>query len=497
MIQLVINIMCSLFVGLSSAHALTLEESLKAFHKNPKAFYGRHVPKYDLQGRLIKKAPLKTNKSDKVSKIKMQYRNMYFGITPTEFRAPPSANDRASKIVDGGNPIDNIFDIESKGLREANLPASPWSGDYWPIYKGILGNRYLDDGFPYTNNWKDYFDYITKNNFFEIYKNNQSEVLEVLSTSEKYDLLTGDSDGGLTNSMWAQGREYFESDGKVEAWMGICHGWSAAAVMVARPTRSVQVMSFDGKTKLNFNPSEIKGLASYLWATTDFPVKLVGGRCNYKEVPKDGNGRPTAPECADTNPATWFITAVNQIGIARRGFVMDVTADYEVWNQPVYGYSVRYFNPQTQEPADQLREAVIARVDYKGDKFKKYRNPNATHMVGVQMAVRYVIEADANDNDSDSEESDNMATANYVFDLELDSGGKIIGGEWYQAEHPDFVWVPAEGAQALSPEDSQLDLSQWDGESVLPDAWMQVAKDASRKGHILNSITTKLLDRAK
>ena len=29
----------------------------------------------------------------------------------------------------------------------------------------------------------------------------------------------------------------------------------------------------------------------------------------------------------------------------------------------------------------------------------------------------------------------------FEYDLELDSKNKIIGGEWYSDNHPDFLWV--------------------------------------------------------
>ena len=53
--------------------------------------------------------------------------------------------------------------------------------------------------------------------------------------SEKYDALIGDKSGALTRRMWLEGKGYYDASGKVETWMGICHGWSPAAYMLDRP----------------------------------------------------------------------------------------------------------------------------------------------------------------------------------------------------------------------------------------------------------------------
>ncbi len=488
-----------MILSFSLVQASTLETKLKAFHKNPKQFYMRHIPKYDSNGSRVKRTPLKTERVSEVAKIKMKYRNKFFYLSKLarKYTARPTEDDNANALVDGAHPINNVFEVESKGLNQSSLDQAPWSGDYWPLYRGILGNRYLDESRPYLSDWKEFYDYSTQFNFYEIFQSENSVAINALSVSEKYDLMTGDRAGTLTQAMWDQGREYYEVDGSVESWMGICHGWAAAAVMVPRPYQSIQVMAFDGKTKLNFNPSELKGLASYLWANADFPRRFIGGRCNFKDVKRDENGRPLAPECFDTNPATWFISVVNQIGIAQRGFVMDATPDYEVWNQPVYGYKIQYFNPETLTPSDKLSDSIIERESFTKDKFKKYRTNNAVKMVGIEMTVQYLVEESANARTSDTPLDDNFRTVTYIFDLELDAKGKILGGEWYEAEHPDFLWIPDKSAQADGPEDAYLDASQWNGYDALPSKWREFAQSAARDRRVLSSIANKLLSRAQ
>lgn len=116
---------------------------------------------------------------------------------------------------------------------------TPWSGDYFAIARGILGNRAFDPGFAQLDDWKDRFDYIQDHPFAKIFARGKSKEINKLSVSEKYDILLGDLQGRLTNSLWEQGRQYFEATGEVEEWMGICHGWAPASYMVPRPLSSM------------------------------------------------------------------------------------------------------------------------------------------------------------------------------------------------------------------------------------------------------------------
>src|SRR5690606_28832577 len=50
-------------------------------------------------------------------------------------------------------------------------------------------------------------------------------------------------------------------------WEGICHGWATAAGIVPRPIHTVDIRLPSGKN-LRFYPSDLKGLASLLWANS-------------------------------------------------------------------------------------------------------------------------------------------------------------------------------------------------------------------------------------
>ena len=131
-----------------------------------------------------------------------------------------------------------------------------------------------------------------------------------------------------------------------------------------RPAKPATLPGVSGG-KITFYPADIKALASLLWASASTVTRFIGGRCNDKNPATDANGRVISAKAFDTNPGTWHLSIVNQLGVARRSLVMDATYDYVVWNQPVAGYEYRYFNPQTMRLAKTLEDATVERRDRK------------------------------------------------------------------------------------------------------------------------------------
>lgn len=392
-------------------------------------------------------------------------------------RAPIASNDRPENLVDSLN-LTTLEAIENAGLKQAYLPESPWSDDYWATYKGILGARYADPSFPANPDWKKNYDYIRANPTANILASGSAARINRMSPSEKYDALIGDSSETLTRAMWAEGKRYYDTHGDVESWMGICHGWAPAAYMLARPTKAITLKT-PRNIPITFYPSDIKALASLLWANAPSSTKFIGGRCNDKEPQTDPlTGRALSSQCFDTNPGTWHLAMVNQIGANKRGLVLDATFDYQVWNQPAYGYSYTYFNPQTDNAVRTIAEAKVAIANYTNDKFKKYRSPQAVAVVGIEMSVSYVVETRPSQRDTDNPSYDAIRKVAYLYDLELDANGKIIGGEWYQNPHPDFLWTPPKGARAQTRYEAQA-VGEWNANAALPTAWQAAAKSAA------------------
>jgi uncharacterized protein YozE (UPF0346 family) len=411
-------------------------------------------------------------------------------------RAPFQQNDRAEDLVDGpaGELVRTLEEMEKQELLSAELAQGPWSDWYWPIYQGILGARYNDPAFPLkSQDWKEKYDYILKNPA-STFVSRGGDAVNRLSPSEKYDLLIGDADGYLTQAMWDEGERYYDQSGKVELWMGICHGWSPAAYMLPRPAAAIEVLAADGKTLIKFYPSDLKALGSLVWAKGAPSVRFIGGRCNDKTPAMDENGRVISQQCFDTNPGTFHLALVNQIGVRERSFILDATFDYEVWNQPIYSYSYTYFNPQTRKPAKTLAAAKVARSAFPGDRFAKYRSDKATHLVGIGLELAYVAETMPSSDESDTLANDYQRVVNYTYDLELDAEGRILGGEWYANAHPDFLWTPPPGVMASATTDYAATGDWADGAPPL--AWRRAAIAAARNGQPLGKLVAALFGRS-
>jgi hypothetical protein len=402
------------------------------------------------------------------------------------------AMDLAEYLVDNGRKmIRSVEKMDELNLKEGKLTESPWSDDYWAIVNGVLGYRYADPDIDPSGGWEPLLKFIESNPASSYI---EKDKLDIISPSEKYDLLMGDTKGTLTKMMWEEGRPYFEDKGEVEGWMGICHGWAAASYMLPRPTKAIQVKSFDKKHTITFYPSELRALGSLLWAKFAGETRYIGGRCNDKNPARGEDGKVKNPDCFDTNPGTWHMAVVNQIGVSKRSMVMDATFDYEVWNHPIYSYSYTYFNPQTKKAAATLAEAVIPLADYSDDKFKAYRDPKVKNVVGVEMKVTYVVETRPDQSEVNGEENDYRTFKTYRYDLELNEKGEIIGGEWHQADHPDFLWTPTKEAKAETPFDQYL-TNRWNpANGPVNKLWSRAAVEASKMGSPLARVVESLFE---
>ncbi len=448
---------------------------------DPIAFMEKLPAKYDEQGNLIDSVPSVFNEEAIQEKAFVDARDKKRQeLTELDViaagRAAFAENDQADGFADTF-PYSGLQGMEENGLTSARLPEQPWSDDYWAIYLGMLGQRYADARFPKTQDWKVNFDYIQKNPAAQIVESGDRDAVNRLSPSEKYDILVGDKKMTLTSKMWEEGKKYYSRNGKVEAWMGLCHGWAPAAYMLPRPTASVTVLAADGKTFITFYPTDIKALATLLWAKVRTASRFIGGRCNEKNPAVDPQtGRILSQKCFDTNPGTWHLAVVNQIGASGRSMILDATYDHEVWNQPIVAYKYRLFNPKKMCYARSLAEASVLKTSFDSDRFRKYRDSETDTIVGVAMDVSYLVETRPEQYSPDSSRYDRVQTVRYYYDLELDGLGNIIGGEWYQNAHPDFLWTPEKGTRAVTYWENRYGLSgSWLSEEPLPGKWQEVA----------------------
>lgn len=459
-----------------------IEQFMKAFHENPQEVMDMLPAKEGDEYR--------TMNADEIERFRNEMRDSVIERSqpvPTPFFAPNLGNDNPARLVDAGNAlIRNLAELDDAAPDSKNLSVQPWSDTYWPLYSGAAAWRYADREL-YASDWQEYYDFSHTIKPVDSYSNEQRHLL---SPTEKYDLLVGDNNFTLTKLSWESGKSYYDSQGRVERWMGLCHGWAAAAYMLPRPEKSINVPDANGEM-LKFYPSDIKALGTLLWAGAPFNTRFIGGRCNIKDPEKDENGRVIEQDCVDNNPASWHLSVLNQIGITGRSMIMDATYDYQVWNQPILGYKVKYFNPENNRTSNDPADVTIAMGDYTKDKFTKYRSSRAVSVVGVEMVVDYMVETNPTHREYDQPRLDGVSRVRYYYDLELDSAGNVIGGEWYQNRHPDFLWTPTPEAVAKSYYDGR---GSWDVTQSIPDSWKTQAPRASRHTQPMTSIVSALFE---
>lgn len=428
-------------------------------------------------------------------------------------------NDRLNALHEGSSFIANIYEMEARGLNKANTKVQPWGGSFWPLNQGQIANTYQDKDYDtFIFSFRRHFDW--KKNVRDFKKRARKvlpkiydldeEKLAKLAPSEKYDILLGDTSFDLTNRIWAfaekwgnekrwgfltsielpDGYRIPKANKLMATWEGICHGWAVAAGHSPRPEKTVVVTLPNGK-KLPFYPNDIKALVSLMWANSTIQSNVIfeGNRCNKKNPDKDKYGRyidtekdrddvELIPRCADVHPAIFHVSLVNILGVEGRSFVVDKTAEAAIANQPVSGYSLEYFNPENGKEG-KLIDAVVALKDYKKDPFSVSRNPEATHVVGVAVKLKYTDWEFPKKKETNSAEDDKIKDFEFNYDLELNADGIVVGGQWRvnkkgnsssgKTHQPDFFWVvPRDWKNYFTPYEG---LPEWDfAKSTLPPA---------------------------
>jgi hypothetical protein len=144
--------------------------------------------------------------------------------------------------------------------------------------------------------------------------------------------------------------------------------------------------------------------------------------------------------CRDTNAGSFHLVLAQYLSDLnsdeeKRSFVMDVTREDQVWNQPVYGFE------STIESVENIDEIE--------DPLKEFRAEGTKHIAKVTTEVHYALErgpyVDYNDDNGSK-----LTSKTYRYTLELDEDGFVIGGEWAvsasewgsSSSAPDFLWAP-------------------------------------------------------
>lgn len=309
-----------------------------------------------------------------------------------------------------------------------------WSDTYWPSNRGGIAYRWNAE--PNPENFK--YRFLSKE---QVAKMTTAE-LEALSPAEKFDIFNGNYSYPFTKKVLSN---YTPKDAW---WEGICHGWSPAAILHPEPKR-VDLKNKDGVV-VPFGATDVKGLLSFYYAEvhkTNVYTRL-SDRCKAKgkvpgeAYPEDRIQTPPSArdasklECQGVNPGAFHLALTNIIGLQDRGFVADVDRFADVWNQPIVGFESEVL--ETMMPNSQQQAIGAVRV------------------VKLKTKMTYGEEAVLLDPESaeDAEESgtvsmdpvtgtdaQNYLSREYIYSLELDATGKIIGGTWHSEGRPDFLWM--------------------------------------------------------
>ncbi len=145
-------------------------------------------------------------------------------------------------------------------------------------------------------------------------------------------------------------------------------------------------------------------------------------------------------ECRDTNAGSFHLVLVQYLSDrnapeAKRSFVMDVTREDQVWNQPVYGFE------STIESVENIED-----ID---DPLKDFRAEGTVQIATVTTQVHYALEKGPYVDYNESNGS-KITSKEYRYTLEIDAEGWVIGGEWAVSggsyyggsTAPDFLWAP-------------------------------------------------------
>lgn len=453
-------------------------------------------------------------------------------IYPYKPFATSEIDAHLAKIHEGQPYLGNIYEIDRRGLQRANTRFQPWGGSFWPVYQGGIASNYqnidsdifittLFKNIRWQSNVSSYKKRVEKVHP-KIYELDEKELAK-LSPTEKYDILLGDTSFDLTNRVW----DYTEKRGNqknwgflasidipdgyripdasklMAFWEGICHGWALGAGYIPRPEHTISFTLPNGK-RMPIYPSDMMALVSQVWANSDIQDNAIfeGNRCNQKNPDKDKFGRyidteidkiagdsTVVPRCADTHPAIFHVSVVNVMGVEGRPITYDHNAKMPIANQPMSGYEFSYFNPDSGKDGT-LRESMIPRYKYAKDPYAENRNPQAVFIVGVQMNAKYTDWELPKKKETSKPSDDKIVDNKFMYDLEIDASGKIVGGQWRvnkkgkpeflgksSTNQPDYFWLaPRNYQQYFKP---AAGLPAWSGRGLPPASFLAEAK----KGH--------------
>jgi hypothetical protein len=366
--------------------------------------------------------------------------------------------ERSPGSMDGFNQVsalasDYILDFAQLPLS-GRAARTPWTDSYWPQYKGGIAYRWqTDESHTFASPARD-----------EAMAMDSEDVAR-LSPAEKYDLLVGNYDYPLTARALASGTP------NTPAWQGFCHGWTPASIHYTEP-QPVVLTNPDG-IRIAFGSSDVKALLTYFQGdvvATKQPVTELSFARQVRSVGTIcGSEKPNDPGCYDVNPGAFHLVLSNQLGRKKEAFGIDATNTREKWNQPVHHFQSRILT--RRQPS-------------------KGANPKASEEVIVRSTVTYTMEIEPTWSATTQTPAHSDHTVDYLYSVELDAAGTVIGGQWmHEAQHGHFMTFHEVYAYLLSADennDGRPDYGEEQAKTILwqlfsfPDVvWMQDSADFS------------------
>lgn len=162
----------------------------------------------------------------------------------------------------------------------------PWSGYWWPM---------LENG-------------------YNLYTNGGA-----MSKYDQWYAATTGRQGGA--QAWE--RQNHSTTDKNNSWWGYCHAWASAAILAPEP----KAVSRNG---VNFTVNDVKGLTTALYYEPTF-TWLSGNRV-------DNPNDKSSAAYHDIAPAWMDYLLRYYVRYYKYPFIMDINADSQVWNYPVFAY---------------------------------------------------------------------------------------------------------------------------------------------------------------
>ncbi len=313
-----------------------------------------------------------------------------WGSLDTWAKEPPGAipdSDHPEFLLPGVNM--DYASMASSGRAER----TPWSGDYWAKNKGGISHRWQTG------------ERSSDSPGLEALQQMSAEEVALLSPAEKYDLFVGDYRYPLTDAMDISNREGTAS------WQGYCHGWAQAAIHFPEP-RPVVMTNADG-IQIPFSSSDIKALLTW------HQGEAVTSRASQEQFPENSpqrsmgfnhSGRdPDDTGSYDVNPGAFHAVMAQQLGRDSQAFGIDKDNGTQKWNQPVYAFDSK----------ERLRRAP-----------DRNASSEAVEEVIVETDVTYTLEIAPQHESTEDKGNHNAQTDRYLYSIELDGDGQIVGGQW-------------------------------------------------------------------